>query len=419
MYRSSLALYNNTALNCPTFNTEDEMLESWRWFGPQDPVTLSHARQAGAHGIVTALHHLYDGRVWTPDDIAERMALVRNAGMVWSVCESIPVNSAIKLRNENWRRYVDAWKQSLANLGKGGVPVVCYNFMPVVDWTRTNLLYPTPVGGLALRFDMIDFIAYDAFVLKRPGAEAGYEGALVEAARKRLEGMSEHDVETLERNIIAGLPGGEDSYTRETIRRHITSFDDLSDDDMRSNLVEFLKEVVPVAVENNVRLAIHPDDPPFSLFGLPRVVSKTEDLDVLLAAVDHTANGITLCAGSYGSRHGNDVVAIADRFAERIHFAHLRNVSKEPDGSFIESEHLAGDVNMVSLISVLRREERRRAASGRTDSVIPMRPDHGHLLIDDQTKKVNPGYSCIGRLKGLAELRGVIAAVDQLDVQAA
>ncbi|MBW9113719.1 mannonate dehydratase [Rhizobium cauense] len=395
------------------------MLESWRWFGPQDPVTLSHARQAGAHGIVTALHHLYDGRVWTPDDIAERMALVRNAGMVWSVCESIPVNSAIKLRNENWRRYVDAWKQSLANLGKGGVPVVCYNFMPVVDWTRTNLLYPTPVGGLALRFDMIDFIAYDAFVLKRPGAEAGYEGALVEAARKRLEGMSEHDVETLERNIIAGLPGGEDSYTRETIRRHITSFDDLSDDDMRSNLVEFLKEVVPVAVENNVRLAIHPDDPPFSLFGLPRVVSKTEDLDVLLAAVDHTANGITLCAGSYGSRHGNDVVAIADRFAERIHFAHLRNVSKEPDGSFIESEHLAGDVNMVSLISVLRREERRRAASGRTDSVIPMRPDHGHLLIDDQTKKVNPGYSCIGRLKGLAELRGVIAAVDQLDVQAA
>lgn len=391
------------------------MLESWRWFGPQDPVTLSHARQAGAHGIVTALHHIYDGRVWTPDDVAERMALVENAGMVWSVCESIPVNSAIKLRDKNWRRYVDAWKESLANLGRGGVPVVCYNFMPVVDWTRTNLLYPTDVGGFALRFDMVDFVAYDVFVLKRTGAEASYDAALVDAARQRLAAMSEEDVETLERNIIAGLPGGEDSHTRETIRGHIHSFDGLSDSDMRANLVEFLREVVPVAAESNVRLAIHPDDPPFSLFGLPRVVSKAEDIETILAAVDETANGITLCAGSYGSRHGNDVVDMARRFADRIHFAHLRNVSKEDDGSFIESEHLGGDVNMVSLISTLRAEERRREATGRADTIIPMRPDHGHLLIDDQTKTVNPGYSCIGRLKGLAELRGVIAAVDQFE----
>jgi mannonate dehydratase len=396
-----------------------DMLESWRWFGPQDPVTLSHARQAGAHGVVTALHHIYDGRVWTPDDVAERMALVKKAGMVWSVCESIPVNSAIKLRNEKWRSYVDAWKDSLANLGKGGVPVVCYNFMPVVDWTRTNLLYPTPVGGLALRFDMIDFVAYDAFVLKRRGAEQSYEPHLIEAARKRLEAMGEEDVLTLEKNIIAGLPGGEDSHTRETIRGHIAAFDDLSDHDMRANLVEFLKEIVPVAAENNVKLAIHPDDPPFSLFGLPRVVSNAEDIQTILGAVDDEANGITLCAGSYGSRKGNDVVGMASRFASRIHFAHLRNVSKEADGSFTESEHLGGDVNMVSLISVLRGEERRRAAAGRADSVIPMRPDHGHLLIDDQGKKVNPGYSCIGRLKGLAELRGVIAAVDQLSTHAA
>jgi mannonate dehydratase len=395
------------------------MLESWRWFGPEDPVKLSHARQAGAHGIVTALHHIYDGRVWTPDDVAERMALVRKAGVVWSVCESIPVNSAIKLRNEKWRSYVDAWKKSLANLGKGGVPVVCYNFMPVVDWTRTNLLYPTEAGGFALRFDMIDFVAYDAFVLKRKDAEGSYAPDVIEAARKRLAGMSDSDILTLEKNIIAGLPGGEDSHTRETIRGHIAAFDDVSDEDMRANLVEFLREVVPVAAENNVRLAIHPDDPPFSLFGLPRVVSKVEDVETLLAAVDHEANGITLCAGSYGSRHGNDVVAMASRFASRIHFAHLRNVSKEADGSFVESEHLGGDVNMVSLISVLRKEERRRAAEGRADHVIPMRPDHGHLLIDDQEKKVNPGYSCIGRLKGLAELRGVIAAVDQFSTEAA
>jgi len=389
------------------------MLESWRWFGPQDPVTLSDARQAGAHGVVTALHHIYDGRVWTPEDVAERMALVQKAGMTWAVCESIPINSAIKRRDGEWRRYLDAWKQSLANLGKGGVPVVCYNFMPVVDWTRTNLMYPTEAGGYALRFDMIDFIAYDVFVLKRRAAEESYDPTVIETARQRLAGMSEAEILTLEKNIIAGLPGGEDSHTREKIRAEIASFDDTSPADMRANLIEFLKEVVPVASENGVRLAIHPDDPPFSLFGLPRVVSTEGDVQTLLSAVDEPANGLTLCAGSYGSRDGNDVVSMAERFADRVHFVHLRNVSKEPDGSFIESEHLGGDVNMVSLISVLRAEERRRVKAGRTDSVIPMRPDHGHLLIDDQKKKVNPGYSCIGRLKGLAELRGVIAAVDQ------
>lgn len=390
------------------------MLESWRWFGPEDPVTLSHARQAGASGVVTALHHIYDGRIWTPEDIAERMALIKAAGMQWAVCESIPVNSSIKRRDGDWRRYLDAWKQSLAHLGQAGVPVVCYNFMPVVDWTRTNLMYATAVGGFALRFDMVDFVAYDALVLKRRGAEESYTPDLIAAAEKRLAAMSATDVLTLERNIIAGLPGGEDSHTREKIRAEIASFDALSDADMRSNLVEFLKEVVPVAAENGVRLAIHPDDPPFSLFGLPRVVSTANDVETILRAVDLPENGITLCAGSYGSRKDNDVIALAKRFAERIHFVHLRNVSKEDDGSFIESEHLGGDVNMVTLISLLRAEEKRRVTAGRRDCVIPMRPDHGHLLIDDQHKKVNPGYSCIGRLKGLAELRGVTAAIDQL-----
>ncbi|KIQ00608.1 mannonate dehydratase [Agrobacterium tumefaciens] len=391
------------------------MLESWRWFGNNDPVTLSHARQAGARGVVTALHHIYDGRTWSVDDILAHKAMIERAGMVWSVCESIPVNSAIKLRNAKWRQYVDSWKDSLANLGRSGVPVVCYNFMPVVDWTRTNLRYPTEAGGLALRFDMADFAAYDLFVLKRRAAEESYAPELIEVARQRFEAMTEDELLTMETNIIAGLPGKEDTHTRETIREQIASFDEISSDDMRANLVEFLKEIVPVAVEYGVRLGIHPDDPPFSLFGLPRVVSQAQDIETILGSVDHQANGITLCAGSYGSRVGNDLTEMAKRFASRVHFAHLRNVKKEADGSFIESDHLDGDVNMVSLISVLRGEEKRRDAEGRADSVIPFRPDHGHLLIDDQNKTVNPGYSCIGRLKGLAELRGVIAAVDQLE----
>ncbi|SIR27057.1 D-mannonate dehydratase [Rhizobium sp. RU20A] len=390
------------------------MLESWRWFGPEDPVTLAHARQAGATGVVTALHHIYDGRIWTPADIAERMELVKKAGMVWSVCESIPVNSAIKLRNGDSRRYIDAWKQCLANLGKAGVPVVCYNFMPVVDWTRTDLMYATQAGGFALRFDMEEFAAYDLFVLKRKNAEASYAPELIAKAEARLAGMSEDAILTLEHNIIAGLPGGEDTHTRETIRERIAAYDGLSSADMQANLIEFLREVVPVAEENGTKLAIHPDDPPFSLFGLPRVVSTAQDVRTTLSAVPSAANGITLCAGSYGSRPENDVVAMATEFADHIHFVHLRNVTKEADGSFIESEHLGGDVDMVKLITALRAEEKRRLEMGRPDHVIPMRPDHGHLLVDDIGKKVNPGYSCIGRLKGLAELRGVTAAVDSL-----
>ncbi len=390
------------------------MLESWRWFGPEDPVTLAHARQAGATGVVTALHHIYDGRIWTPEDIAIRMDLVKKAGMVWSVCESIPVNSAIKLRNADSRRYIDAWKQCLANLGQAGVPVVCYNFMPVVDWTRTDLMFATEAGGFALRFDMEEFAAYDLFVLKRKNAEASYSPELIKKAEARLSAMSEDKILTLEHNIIAGLPGGEDTHTRETIRERIAAYDGLSSADMQANLIEFLREVVPVAEENGTKLAIHPDDPPFSLFGLPRVVSTAEDVRTILGAVPSAANGMTLCAGSYGSRPENDVVAMATEFADHIHFVHLRNVAKEPDGSFIESEHLGGDVDMVKLITALRAEEKRRLEMGRADHVIPMRPDHGHLLVDDIGKKVNPGYSCIGRLKGLAELRGVTAAVDSL-----
>lgn len=391
------------------------MLQSWRWFGPQDPVSLDHVRQAGARGIVTALHHIYDGRVWTPQDIAERKAVVERAGFVWAVCESIPVHSSIKLRSGPWRRYVDNWKQSLANLGRAGVPVVCYNFMPVVDWTRTDLRHPMPSSGLALRFDMAEFVAYDVFVLRRPNAEADYPEAIVAAARKRLSGMSESDIAALEVNIIAGLPGGEDSYDRAGIARRIAEFGEVGTEGMRENLIAFIREVAAVAEENGVALGIHPDDPPFPLFGLPRIVSTPQDLRAILAASSSPANGITLCTGSLGSRRDNSVTAMAVEFAERIRFAHLRNVSVEDDGSFNESDHLGGDVNMVDVIVTLRREERRRQAAGLANATIPMRPDHGHLLGDDIGKKTNPGYSLIGRLKGLAELRGIMAAVDQLD----
>jgi mannonate dehydratase len=384
--------------------------QSWRWFGPDDPVPLAHVRQAGATGIVTALHHIYDGRTWTPEDIAERRDMIAGAGLRWTVCESIPVHSSIKLQSGPWRRYLDAWKDSLANLGRAGVPTVCYNFMPVVDWTRTDLSFAMPSKGLALRFDIAEFAGYDAFVLRRAGAETDYPAALLERARAALAAKTEAEVARLETTIIAGLPGGEDSYTREGIRDRIAAFTGVTPADMRANLITFLREVVPVAEDVGVRLAIHPDDPPVSLFGLPRIVSTEADIAALLAAVDARANGLTLCAGSYGSRPDNDVPGIAARFGDRVHFAHLRNVSRDGDGSFTESDHLAGDVDMVALLRALLAEEQRRAAAGEA-AAIPMRPDHGHLLGFDGDRRSNPGYSYVGRLKGLAELRGVMAAL--------
>lgn len=389
------------------------MEQSWRWFGPNDPVPLTHIRQAGATGVVTALHHIYDGRAWTADDIATRQQMITAAGLTWNVCESIPVHTSIKLRTGPWRQYIDAWKDSLANLGRAGVPTVCYNFMPVVDWTRTDLMFPMPSTGLALRFDIAEFAGYDAFVLRRAGAESDYPADLLERARSVLAAKTEAEIVRLETNIIAGLPGGEDSYTREGIRDRIAAFDGVTPEDMRANLIAFLAEVVPVAEDVGVRLAIHPDDPPFSLFGLPRIVSTAADIETLLASVDRGANGLTLCAGSYGSRPDNDLPGIAALFGARVHFVHLRNVRRDEDGSFTESDHLDGDVDMVKLIAALLAEERRRAARGEPAS-IPMRPDHGHLLGFDGDRRSNPGYSYIGRLKGLAELRGVITAVEAL-----
>lgn len=390
------------------------MKQGWRWYGPNDPVTLDHVRQAGATDVVTALHHIYDGRAWTRDDVLKHKAIVEAANLTWSVCESIPTHSSIKTRTGPYRKYIDAWKDSLASLGRAGIPMVCYNFMPVVDWTRTELAYRLPTTGYALRFDMVDFIAYDVLVLKRRGAESSYPEKLLSEARRRLASMNEAAISNLEKNIIAGLPGGEGIHTRETIRAEIEEFSSIDDETMRGNLIAFVREVAPVAEEVGVKLGVHPDDPPFSLFGLPRVVSTIEDCRALLKAVDSPANGFTFCTGSYGARADNDMLAMVRELAPRIHFVHLRNVTREPDGSFYEAEHLEGEAEMVSIIVALMSEENRRRREGRLDAEITMRPDHGHVLVDDIGKKTNPGYSCIGRLKGLAELRGIMRAVDIL-----
>ena len=390
------------------------MLETWRWFGPDDPVTLSHVRQAGADGIVTALHAMAPGEVWQPEDIAARKRMIEDAGVTWSVVESIPVHPAIKLGGDGAPHYTDGWIETMRNLAAQGMEVICYNFMPVVDWTRTDLRYLTHRGGLALRFDPLEFAVYDLFVLRRAGAEGDYDAAVIKLAEARHASMDEAAIERLEATIIAGLPGSELSHGREGIRASIAEYDGLTPAALRANLVAFLEKVAPAAEECGARVCLHPDDPPFSIFGMPRVVSTQADYAALFDAVPSRANGITLCAGSLGSRPDNDVLAIAAAFADRVHFTHLRNVTIQAGGAFFEDDHLEGGVDMVALIKLLMDEEARRKAEGREDSVIPMRPDHGHLLLDDIDKQTNPGYSAIGRLKGLAELRGIARAVSSL-----
>jgi mannonate dehydratase len=384
------------------------MKESWRWFGPQDLISLDQIKQAGSTGVVSALHHIYGGQAWPLDEVLRRKAEIESAGLVWSVVESIPIHKSIKLRSGPQGQYIDAWKDTLAAIAKAGVPVVCYNFMPLVDWTRTNLKWRLPSTGYALRFDAVDFAAYDLFQLKRRSAELDYTPERVAAARARFKSMSEMQQNELEHAIIAGLPGAESSYNCQQFRESREEWNGIAPDNLRSALVDFLKEVVPVAEELGIRLAIHPDDPPWPLFGLPRVVSTASDARSILGAIDSPANGLTFCVGSYGARPDNDLLAMIDEFAPRIHFAHLRQVVRETDGSFYEAEHLRGSSDMVGVIRALLHEESRRRRARRPDHQIPMRPDHGHLLADDINKKTNPGYSYIGRLKGLAELRGVM-----------
>jgi mannonate dehydratase len=384
------------------------MKETWRWFGPGDPVSLDHVRQAGATGIVSALHHLYRGEAWPLDEVLKRRDEIVAAGFAWSVVESIPIHNSIKLRSRPYQPYINAWKDTLATVAKAGVKVVCYNFMPVVDWTRTDLAWRLPTTGYALRFDAVDFAAYDLYILGRRGAAAEYSEERIQAARVRYDSMAENRRAELERTIIAGLPGAEASYERETIRGLIAEYESMTAAELRSNLIAFLRDVVPVAQEVGVRLAIHPDDPPWPLFGLPRVVSTAEDVKAIFAGCDMGANGLTFCVGSFGARADNDLLAMVREFSSRIHFVHLRQVTRESDGSFHEAEHLGGTSDILGVIRALLEEEARRRSAGRRDHEIPMRPDHGHLLADDIGKKVNPGYSLIGRLKGLAELRGVM-----------
>lgn len=396
------------------------MKETWRWFGPKDTVSLESIAQAGATGIVTSLHHIPTGAAWPLKEVLARKKMIEDQGLEWSVIESIPLHNDIKTRTGNFQLYIDNYKESIRNVGAAGVYDVCYNFMPVVDWTRTNLNYTLPNNARALRFEMSDFAAYDVYILKRPGAEQDYQPDVLIKAKARLDAMSTEEKVLLEKNIIAGLPGGEGSYDREGIRAAIAQFIQMGDEGMRANLFTFLREIIPVAEEAGVRMCIHPDDPPFSLFGLPRVVSTADDARALLNAVPSPSNGLTLCAGSYGARCDNDLVAMAREFGERIYFVHLRNIKREADGSFFESDHLDGDNDMVGLIDALLDEENRRKHNGSKLPPIAMRPDHGHLMGDEIGKPgINPGYSYAGRMKGLAELRGVIHALTSLRARSA
>ena len=394
------------------------MEQTWRWFGPEDAIALPEIRQTGATGIVTALHHIPYGVVWSPEEIAKRKALIEGdatLGLRWSVVESLPVAEPIKQGEGDLGRLFDNYRVSLRNLAAQGVRTVCYNFMPVLDWTRTQLTVPLPGGGTALRFNAHEYAAFDCFMLARKGAEAEHAPDVLTRAKAWFDRASESDKDQLLATIMAGLPGAYDRYDVPGLRRMLDRYADISADGLREHLARFLREIVPAAEEAGVRMCIHPDDPPRPLFGLPRIVSNAADIEFLLHAADGYANGLTLCTGSLGAGAGNDLPAIAQRFASRTHFIHLRNVSKEPDGSFQEADHLGGDVDMVAVMRPLLREQARRRDAGDPHWRLPFRPDHGHELLDDKNRKTHPGYPLLGRMRGLAELRGVMVALASLE----
>lgn len=391
------------------------MEQTWRWFGPKDPVPLQHIRQAGATGIVSALHHLPNGTVWPIAEIEKRKREIEAAGLSWSVVESVPVSEDIKTRSGEWRAHLQAYAQTIRNLAACDIRTICFNFMPVIDWTRTDLAYRLPDGSLSLRFDATEFAAFDLFILRRQDAEAEYTAERIAQAKAAYDAMDQQAQDKLTKTIIAGLPGAEESYTLDMLRAALGRYRGMSKDELRSQVGAFLDAVVPAAEEAGARLGIHPDDPPRPLLGLPRIVSTAEDARWVLGRVESPANGLTFCTGCYGARPDNNLVAMAKEFAARIHFLHLRSTRREADPeTFYEAAHLEGDVDMVGVIKQVVLEERRRTSDGRADAAIPMRPDHGHQILDDIGKKVNPGYSAIGRLKGLAELRGVARAVETL-----
>ncbi|MEX0409492.1 mannonate dehydratase [Aquibium sp. LZ166] len=396
------------------------MRQTWRWFGPKDKVTLSDARQAGVEGIVTALHHIPTGEIWRPEEIEKRQREVAFAAdgsmnhLKWEVVESLPVSEAIKTQTGDWRAHIVHYRRSLENLARAGIEVICYNFMPVLDWTRTDLAWPVAHGGRAMRFDLFDFAAFDIHILKRSGAAGDFSPAVAAEAEKRFRAMSEDRKTELAANVTAGLPGAVESWSLPELQEHLSTYDGIGPDRLRKNLIDFLTEVASDAQRLGLRLCCHPDDPPFPLLGLPRIMSREADYVAVLDAVDLFANGVTFCTGSLGARPDNDLPAMVRRLAPRIHFVHLRNVRRDTEEtpcSFFEDEHLSGQTDMVAVVAALLDEEKRRRAEGRADAEIPMRPDHGQDILDDLHRGAQPGYPAIGRLKGLAELRGVMAGL--------